>query len=83
MKVQDYFSIYGQFVKFIEIVEGEFEGELPDNTIFFSKFRLKAFLEMMQKIGKKPNTIANKAKTFCEVKSIYIFKIIVIKMDER
>jgi hypothetical protein len=77
--VNSYLSIYGQFVKFVEIIEGEFEGELPDNTIFFSKFRLKAFLETMQKTGKKPNTIANKAKTFCEVNQFTFLKLQLLK----
>jgi hypothetical protein len=62
-QMKDYKTILGQYVRFVEAIEGEIE----DNSVFFSKFRLKAFLRMFQVIGKKPNTIANKAKVFCEV----------------
>jgi hypothetical protein len=80
--MKDYNCTFGQFLKFVTFVEGN--DIVEDNTIWISKIRLQNFIKMMKISGKAPNTIANKAKMFCEV-SLFIFYfliIIVIKMDK-
>jgi len=65
--MKDYTCCFAQYVKFVESIE----KEIPDNSIFFSRYRVKAFLEVLQASGKKPSTTGNKAKIFCEVSKFY------------
>lgn len=62
-QMKDYNCCFGQYVRFVESVE----TISLTNQIFFSKYRIKAFLSYLVSFGKKPNTIGNKAKMFCEV----------------
>ncbi len=65
--MKDYNCCFGQYIKFADSIE-----TIPlTNQIFFSKYRLQAFFKYLAACGKKPNTIGNKAKMFCEVSQLH------------
>jgi hypothetical protein len=63
---KDQKSCFGQYLRFVTNFEGK--EALDDPSIFFCKIRIKAFLKMFADTEKAPNTIANKARYFGEVK---------------
>ena len=69
--MKDYNCCFGQYIMFLDSIE-----TIPlTNQIFFSKYHLQAFLKYLTACGKKPNTIGNKAKMFCEVNKLFLLKI--------
>ena len=72
--MKDYKCTFAQYLHFVVSVE----GDSIDNTIWFSNFRIRSFIKVMKCTGKAPNTIANKAKGFCEVCICYNYLSILI-----
>jgi hypothetical protein len=69
--MKDYTCTFAQFLKFVTFVEGD---DIVNNQyIWFNKVRVENFIELMRATNKAPNTIANKAKMFCEVMIYFLF----------
>ena len=52
-------------MQFVITIEGK--EAVADKTIWFSKFRIEAFIKMYQAAEKAPNSVGNKANTLVQV----------------
>jgi hypothetical protein len=78
--MKDYKSCFGQYVKFVQSIEGVKQNHI---SIFTTKFRLSAFLKVVSATKKAAQTIANKTRMFIEVLSISNIKSIVLELEQR